>query len=153
MRQITDIIVHCSATIEGHEYNKANIDIWHRQRGFRCIGYHYVVLLDGRVQVGRPLEQAGAHCQGHNQHTIGICYIGGLDKHGKPKDTRTPAQRAALRSLITQLTARFHCSTHGHRDFAAKDCPCFDAYEEYGDILQSIIAAQSNEFNEVFPIS
>ena len=135
MRKITEIIVHCTATPEGRWHTLADVDGWHRQRGFFGIGYHYLVLLDGTVVSGRPLWRVGAHCTDHNTHSVGICYVGGLDTHGKPKDTRTPAQREALRQLIERLKAQFpEATVYGHRDFAAKACPCFDAKKEYGNV-------------------
>ena len=131
MRKITEIIIHCSATIEGKDYTVADIDRWHRARGFRKIGYHYVIYRDGTIHAGRPISETGAHCVGHNAHSIGICYIGGLSKEGKPKDTRTPEQREAMRSLIKQLKQKFpEASMHGHREFASKACPCFRVPEE-----------------------
>ena len=132
MRKITEIIIHCSATIEGKDYTVADIDRWHRARGFRKIGYHYVIYRDGSIHAGRPISETGAHCAGHNAHSIGICYIGGLAKDGRtPKDTRTPEQREAMRSLIKQLKQKFpEASIHGHREFAPKACPCFRVLEE-----------------------
>ena len=73
MRKITEIIVHCSATPEGKDYTVQDIDRWHRARGFKCIGYHYVIYRDGSIHNGRPVEQTGAHCQKHNANSIGIC--------------------------------------------------------------------------------
>ena len=136
MRKITDIIVHCSATPEGKSFTVADIDRWHRQRGFAQIGYHYVIYLDGSVHKGRPIEQVGAHCQGHNAHSIGICYIGGLATDNKtPKDTRTPEQKQAMLNLLKELRAKFPTATiRGHRDLAAKACPSFDATKEYAHI-------------------
>ena len=135
MRSIDKIIVHCSATREGQHVTVQQIRQWHLQRNFADIGYHYVIYLDGTVHKGRPLEKAGAHCKGYNAHSIGICYVGGLDRQGKPKDTRTAAQRAALLTLIRELRQRFPRATvHGHREFANKACPCFDAKKEYKDI-------------------
>ena len=135
MRSIDKIIVHCSATREGQHVTVQQIRQWHLQRNFADIGYHYVIYLDGTVHKGRPLEKAGAHCKGYNAHSIGICYVGGLDRQGKPKDTRTAAQKAALLSLIRELRQRFPRATvHGHREFANKACPCFDAKKEYKDI-------------------
>ena len=132
MRTITEIIIHCSATREGHAFTAEDIDRWHRQRGYRSIGYHYVVLLDGTVQEGRPIAEAGAHCKGHNAHSIGICYIGGLDHGGMPCDTRTCHQRQAMALLIANLLKRFpNATVHGHREFANKDCPCFDVKSVY----------------------
>ena len=132
MRTITEIIVHCSATREGMDFHASDIDMWHKQKGWKCIGYHYVIDLDGTVETGRPMTQTGAHCRGHNQHSIGICYIGGLDNHGLPCDTRTEAQKTALLHLIRTLKEQFpQAQVYGHHDFAAKACPCFDAKKEY----------------------
>lgn len=131
MRKITEIILHCSATIEGKDYTVADIDRWHKARGWKGIGYHFVIYRDGSVHRGRPLEQIGAHCLNHNAHSIGICYIGGLDANKKAKDTRTPEQRTALRALVAELQLRFPGTTvHGHSEFANKACPCFDVRED-----------------------
>lgn len=107
MRKIKEIIIHCSATKEGRNFTVADIDRWHRERGMRCIGYHFVIYRDGSIHVGRAIEEVGAHCKGHNSISIGICYIGGLSKKGKPKDTRTRDQKAAMRSLIEQLKEEY----------------------------------------------
>jgi N-acetylmuramoyl-L-alanine amidase len=131
MRTINKIIIHCSATAEGRPFTVNDIDRWHRQRGFRCIGYHFVIYLDGSVHQGRPIAEVGAHCLGQNANSIGICYIGGCAADGKtPKDTRTQAQKSALIQLITELRQQFPNATiHGHRDFANKACPSFDVSE------------------------
>lgn len=136
MRKIDEIIVHCTATPEGRDVTVEQIDRLHRQRGFRCIGYHYVVDLKGGIHNGRPIEETGAHCTGHNSRSIGVVYVGGLARDCKtPMDTRTPQQRASLVSLITLLKRQYPgASVHGHREFAAKACPCFDAAKEYSDI-------------------
>lgn len=136
MRSISLIIIHCSATPEGKDFTVADIDRWHRARGFKCIGYHYVVYRDGSVHQGRPLAEVGAHCKNRNAHSIGICYIGGLAKDGKtPKDTRTQAQKDALLALLHKLKSQFPgAAIFGHRDFANKACPCFNAKEEYRHI-------------------
>lgn len=132
MRNIDMIIVHCTATPAGRDVTVADVDSWHRKRGFDGIGYHYLVSLDGTVHAGRPLERAGAHCRGYNSRSVGVCYVGGLDRDGRPADTRTPAQRRALTELLGDLRRRFPCAViHSHRDFAAKACPCFDATAEY----------------------
>ena len=136
MRKINEIIVHCAATQEGKDFTVQQIDSWHRQRGFRCIGYHYVIYRDGSVHCGRPESQVGAHCTGHNANSIGVCYIGGCAADGKtPKDTRTDAQKAALLKLLRELNAKYTVAAiHGHRDFANKACPSFDATKEYKDL-------------------
>ena len=128
MRKINKIIVHCTATPEGRAHTVKDVDAWHRQRGFDGIGYHFLVLLDGTVETGRPLEKQGAHCLGHNADSVGVCYVGGVAADGRtPKDTRTPVQREALRGLVGWLRGLFPCATvHGHREFAAKACPSFD---------------------------
>lgn len=128
MRSINKIIIHCSATREGKDYTVADITRWHKARGWRTIGYHFVIYRDGSVHKGRNLEEIGAHCVGHNAHSVGICYIGGLSADGKTsKDTRTQEQRTALRKLVEDLQQQFPGATlHGHREFANKSCPCFD---------------------------
>ena len=104
----------------------ADVTAWHKERGFRTIGYHYLVYLDGTVVRGRREEEIGAHCLGQNAGSIGVCYVGGLDSRGRPKDTRTAAQRVALRNLVEGLQRRYpHATLHGHNEFAAKACPCF----------------------------
>lgn len=131
MRKINEIIVHCSATAEGRDYTVADIDSWHKARGWRCIGYHYVIYRDGSVHTGRSIWQVGAHCTGHNANSIGVCYIGGLDLNGKPKDTRTPQQRESMRRLVSDLKKRYPGATlHGHCEFSDKACPCFDVKTE-----------------------
>lgn len=132
MRKITKIIIHCSATKEGKDYTVADIDRWHRARGFRKIGYHFVIYRDGSIHVGRSKSEIGAHCTGQNSISIGICYIGGLASDGKtPKDTRTKEQKESLRALIEQLKEEFPGVTlHGHREFANKACPCFKVTEK-----------------------
>lgn len=127
MRNITKIIVHCSATPEGRDFTVADIDKWHKARGWQGIGYHYVVYRDGSVHEGRNIAVAGAHTSGHNKNSIGVCYIGGVAADGKtPKDTRTDAQKVALRDLVKLLQKQFpNASVHGHYEFAAKACPSF----------------------------
>lgn len=155
MRRIDEIIIHCSDSPEGRNDKAEDIRKWHKQRGFNDIGYHYVIDLDGTVEQGRPIEQAGAHCTGHNAHSIGICYIGGAywrdgvnakgkpikGKDGKavliPKDTRTILQRMAMKELVAQLREQFpHATVHGHREFANKACPCFDIQAEFEEEIK-----------------
>jgi N-acetylmuramoyl-L-alanine amidase len=135
MRAINKIIVHCSATKEGNKISATTIDRWHKDRGWRCIGYHYVVRIDGSIEYGRPVQDIGAHVKGKNKHSIGVCYIGGLDANMEPKDTRTRDQKESLLYLLKTLK-RLHpdATIHGHRDFANKACPCFDANKEYCNI-------------------
>ena len=139
MRPINEIIVHCSATEAGRDIKAAEIRRWHIEgNGWKDIGYHYVIDIDGTIEVGRPIDQAGAHTTNHNKTTIGICYVGGCDATGKSEDTRTAAQKAAIEKLIKALKVCFPTITkvRGHRDYAAKACPCFDARSEYQKLVQ-----------------
>ena len=130
MRKITKIIVHCSDS----SYGDANlIDYWHKQRGWRGIGYHRVILngylartasyrpkYDGFVQAGRDLDEIGAHCKGENWDSIGICLIG--------KRLFTPSQLLiALPNLLGMLMNTFNLTPqdiYGHGDFnPQKTCP------------------------------
>ena len=154
MKTIDAIVIHCSATRAGQDVRAADIDKWHKERGFAMIGYNYVVDLDGTVEVGRPLNRDGAHCNtaglsgvAYNQHSIGICYVGGLDATGKPADTRTPAQKRALADLVYKLMDEHPgiVEVIGHRDASPdkngdgkitrnewiKQCPCFDVRAEF----------------------
>lgn len=132
-RTINEIIVHCTATPEGKECTVSEIRRWHILRGFRDIGYHYVIHLDGTMETGRDVDLIGAHCTNHNAHSIGVVYVGGCGKDGKtPKDTRTDEQKAALANLLIDLRKLYpQAKIHGHRDFANKACPSFDATKEY----------------------
>lgn len=127
MRTIDEIIVHCTGTPEGRYVTVEDIDKMHRQRGWKCIGYHYVIYIDGSLHKGRAEENIGAHCEGRNLHSIGICYVGGCEKNMKPKDTRTAAQKATLVKIAKDLKARYPGSSiHGHNEYSNKECPCFD---------------------------
>ena len=138
MRIITLIILHCSAVRPDQTSSAAQIDTWHRQRGFKLgIGYHYVIRRNGDLELGRPEYMVGAHCQNHNAHSIGVCYEGGLDIRGQPADTRTMAQKVTLRLLLEDLHRRFpRALIVGHHDLNPhKACPCIaDVAREYADI-------------------
>lgn len=148
MRTINRAVWHCSADREGSLDGKdaSYIDRVHRMRGFRKIGYHIVYLPDGTRQFGRGRNEIGAHAKGYNRTSIGLCYIGGLDMNGKPKDTRTEAQKKAMREDKEMLDYLFPGIEHvGHRDLSVdldgdgviskyewmKACPCFDVATEF----------------------
>lgn len=138
MRYFDTIIIHCTATMAGVDFSVRDVTEWHKAQGWRDCGYHYIIRIDGTIQKGRPLDEEGAHCRGHNKDSVGVCYVGGLDKNGRPADTRTPAQKRALARLIWKLTVQAMNAgfgipqVFGHRDFNKfKDCPCFDARREY----------------------
>lgn len=133
-RKINEIVVHCSATAEGKDVTVDAIRRYHIiHRGWKDIGYHFVIYRDGTVHAGRDIDVAGAHCAGHNARSIGVCYIGGCAADGTtPKDTRTLAQRESLVRLLTELRRIYpKAAIHSHSDFAAKACPSFNATQEY----------------------
>jgi N-acetylmuramoyl-L-alanine amidase len=131
MRPINKVIIHCSATPEGRDVKTETIKEWHTAKGWSDIGYHYVIELDGSIVEGRPIELIGAHCLGQNKFSIGICYVGGMNKSmSKPKDTRTEEQKVSLTELINELKSKFDLSVHGHNQFSNKACPSFDVENE-----------------------
>lgn len=151
---IDAIVIHTSATREGIDFKASDIDRMHKERGFAKIGYHYVIDLDGTIEKGREDNEVGAHAntkgtsnKSYNYHSLGICYIGGLDKDGKPKDTRTDAQKKALVELVYKLIDEYPNIKEviGHRDTSndlngdgkitknewIKSCPCFEVKAEF----------------------
>ncbi len=137
VRKINTIAVHCSATPEGKHFTAADIDKWHRGQGWNGIGYNAVVLLDGTVQQGRDESQVPSHAAGHNKDSIAICYIGGTDAKGKPKDTRTGPQKTALREWLKLKKSQYPgARIQGHHDYpdVNKACPSFPAKTEYADL-------------------
>lgn len=136
MRTISLIILHCSAVKPNQTSSAEQMNQWHKAQGWNAIGYHYVIRRDGTIEQGRPEAEAGAHCVNHNKHSIGICYEGGLDDNGKPADTRTQEQKAAIISLLKSLKEKYpRAIIVGHNTFDPyKACPGFDAVKEYMDI-------------------
>ena len=137
MRQINKIIVHCSATREGENYTVDTIRSWHVDgRGWSDIGYHFYIDIYGEIHKGRDISRIGAHTKGLNRNSIGVCYCGGVEEDGKtPKDTRYDCQKEALLAVLRTLKAMYpEAKIHGHRDFARKACPSFDAAEEYKNL-------------------
>ena len=146
MRDIKYILVHATATKQGQNFTAKDIDRWHKQRGWSGIGYHYVIDIYGNLEKGRPENRIGAHVKGYNRNSIGVVYVGGLNKNLAPKDTRTNAQKEALKTLLKSLKTRYpKAKILGHRDFSKdlngngflepfefiKTCPCYDAKTEY----------------------
>ena len=129
------IVIHCSATQSDRDYTVEQLHRDHKVRGFRTIGYHFYITRDGELHRCRPVNQIGAHAAGWNDHSIGICYEGGLDEQGRPADTRTYAQRCTLMDLLRQLKRDYpEARILGHYQLSPyihKACPCFDAREEY----------------------
>ena len=148
MRLINLIVIHCTATQAGKEYTVEDITLWHKQRGFRTIGYHYLIhlngIIDGAKQGCRTIMEIGAHAKGFNRRSVGVCYVGGL-LYGEPADTRTPAQINAIRRLVKALQTVFPgAEVTGHRGLSVdlngdgviqkqewmKACPSFDVKSE-----------------------
>lgn len=126
-KKTTEIIIHCSATKEGKPFTVESIHNMHLKNGWAGIGYNYYIDLNGDIWEGRPEDCVGSHTTNHNSISVGICYCGGLDSKGNPKDTRTPKQLAAMIWLCRMLHKKYPNATfHGHREFANKACPCFD---------------------------
>lgn len=139
IRPINRIILHCSATEEGKHFTTEQIRQWHvKGNGWSDIGYHYIIELDGSIHEGRNVNVAGAHTSGYNAQSIGVCYVGGVDVAGRPKDTRTPAQRLALLELVDLLKRLYpNAEICCHNQFSNKACPSFkieafmDEYKQY----------------------
>jgi N-acetylmuramoyl-L-alanine amidase len=131
-RTKTDFIaVHCSATTDKMNIGAADIDKWHRAKGWACIGYHYVIRRDGTVEKGRDDSVVGAHVQGFNENSVGICMVGGVsaDDVNKAQNNFTPKQFASLKTLLVDLKKKYpKAKIQGHKDFpgVAKACPSFD---------------------------
>lgn len=138
-RRIDEIIVHCTATPEGQPRTVEQIRQQHKAQGWSDIGYHILVTLDGQAHLGRDMDISGAHADGHNSHSIGVCYVGGVEnrpgvayKDLKAKDTRTDAQKATLMALLMDLRKLYpKARIIGHRDVSRKACPSFDAKTAY----------------------
>ncbi len=140
MRDIREIIVHCSATPPSMDIGAAEIRAWHTSPGWQGskggwsdIGYHFVIRLDGRVEPGRPVDRIGAHVRGRNANSIGVCMIGGVDEDGVARNTFSAAQWTALQALVVGLAAEHGADVRGHNEFAAKACPSFRVAQWWRD--------------------
>lgn len=137
-RVVGRLVVHCAATRWGEDehIDAAEIRRWHLAEGWTDIGYHYVIKRDGTVEIGRPIDQIGAHVQGHNTGSVGICLVGGYDADGLTKggaeSLYTAEQLSALNKLLADLLAWWpKARVMGHRDHPGvnKACPSFDVAE------------------------
>ena len=138
---VSYLIIHCSATREDRDYTPEQLKHDHLQRGFIDVGYHFYIRKDGSVTQHRRLNEVGAHCRPFNRCSIGICYEGGLDAKGKPKDTRTIAQRGSLVKLLIELKQKFpKAAIRGHNEMPGatpKACPCFRASTEFAYLMNA----------------
>lgn len=133
------IVIHCSATDDGVDIGAAEIDKWHRAKGWAMIGYHLVIRRDGTVEAGRALELTGAHVEGWNSKSVGVCLVGGVeaDDMNRARNNFTAAQWIALERVARQLRGRWPAAKIcGHRDFPGvrKACPSFDVAEWLGRV-------------------
>ena len=137
MRRIDLIVIHCTASRPDQHIPMEQLDQMHKAKGWKCCGYHYYITRDGQLHFGRPEEMVGAHARHYNAHSIGVCYEGGLDEKGRADDTRTPAQKLTLYTLLVSLKQDYpDAEIVGHRDLpnVHKDCPCFDARTAYSSL-------------------
>jgi len=136
MRNITHIAVHCTAT--GQDAKIESIKkYWKEKLGWKQVGYHYIIEADGKETQLLTIAQPSNGVKGMNHSIINVCYIGGVDKLGKPIDNRTAAQKRQLMTRLKALKTMFpNAVIQGHRDFpnVAKACPCFDAKKEYANL-------------------
>lgn len=128
MRKINKIIVHCSATPPDLDIGATEIRDWHTNgNGWIDIGYHYVIRRSGDLEKGRLDDVIGAHARGHNDDSISICLVGGVDVDKKPDCNFTREQWATLERKVGELSFTYADATViGHRDVSSKACPCFD---------------------------
>lgn len=135
-RKINRIVIHCAATKECQDVKTETVRQWHLDKGWSDIGYHYVIELDGSYGIGRDENTVGAHVKGINTNSIGICYIGGVDKKMNPLDTRTLEQKESLEILIKHLMLKYpDAELCGHNEFSSKACPSFNVKEEYKHLI------------------
>ena len=134
------LVIHCSATREDRSYTVQQLRSDHLSRGFIDIGYHYYIRRDGTLTQHRRHDEVGAHCRPFNRCSIGICYEGGLDANGKPKDTRTLEQRGAIITLLIELKRKFpNAMIRGHNEMPGsvpKACPCYCPSKEYAYLMK-----------------
>lgn len=133
MRNINYIAIHCTATQPESSISSIQ-NYWKNNLGWKNPGYHYIIDRFGNVVNLLPIELVSNGVQGYNSQTINISYVGGIDKSGKPKDTRTEAQKQSILKILKELRVKFpKAKIQGHRDFpnVKKACPSFDAKKEY----------------------
>lgn len=146
MRELKYIVLHCSATPVTMDVGAAEIRKWHKGKGWKDIGYHFVIKLSGKLEYGRPLQQIGSHVLGYNRASVGICYVGGMEDK-KAKDTMNPKQEKTFRDLVATLRNRFGpLEVWGHNDFTdAKACPSFKVGEKFADLKLDVNAPLPDE--------
>lgn len=125
------LTIHCAATPEGRDVPASEIAKWDIDK-FGQESYHQIITLDGVAHRRLADTVKGAHVGGANTGNIGICYVGGVNKANKPKDTRTGSQKATLARLVNEYRGRYPgIIVRGHNEWpgVAKACPSFDVSE------------------------
>lgn len=130
-RKSTDtLVIHCADTPAKMDVDVTDVREWHvLERGWLDVGYHIFIKRDGTIQEARPIWTVGAHVEGHNSTSIGVCMAGGSDGKGNEQNNFTEAQWESLRATVRALIHAYPITTIcGHRDFpkVQKYCPSFD---------------------------
>lgn len=135
-RDVQYIVIHCAATKPSMDIGAQEIDSWHKAKGWRMIGYHLVIRRSGEIEIGRPLDddhvlgpnEVGAHVEGYNSISVGVCLVGGINDAGDPENNFTPAQMQSLVHVVEVWRQRFPTAkVVGHTDLNPhKACPSFD---------------------------
>lgn len=136
MRTINYIVIHCTATQPDVKIESIK-RYWRENLKWKNPGYHYMIKADGKTVNILPIDQISNGVAGWNSQIINISYIGGIDKNGNPKDTRTEEQKKSIVKLLRELKSTFpKAKIQGHRDFpnVHKACPSFDAKKEYAGL-------------------
>lgn len=147
-RNRTDLILlHCSATKPNQDIDLAEIRRWHIKRGWIDVGYHFIIRLNGDLEIGRPHNVVGSHCRGVNWKSIGICLVGGLDSEGNPANTYNEAQLKTLRALIEYLRNMYpDAIVKGHYELdERKECPCATVEELLNDTTRESTGLSPDE--------
>lgn len=131
MRKINYLVLHCTATLPTATI-KGILDYWKKELGWKNPGYHHLISFDGTIHDLLPIEKVSNGVSGHNNNSIHISYVGGIDAKGKAVDTRSAAQIAATIKLLNKYKPMFpNAKILGHRDFPGvkKACPSFNVSE------------------------
>ena len=136
----THLVIHGAHTPPSMDVGVEEIRVWHIDRGFSDIGYHYVIRRDGSLEIGRPLDQMGAHAHGMNKHSLGVCLVGGMPakglmQHGDANAWDFNYTKAQLSRLVRVRQKHANLEVLGHRDVpdTEKDCPGFDVKLYFGE--------------------
>lgn len=131
-RKIKEIILDCSVTTPDCNWGVSELSVYEKDKyGRKATGYHFVVKTDGTIENGRPLYKPGVFCAGHNKHSIGICYIGGINNQGEFADTRTEQQRFSLTRLINKLMLMYGCKIESIETYIPSKHLCIDVQRDY----------------------